>query len=540
MVRVEVVGSPSGPAVSSSIIASVGGMIEDTWRHRVEAWVPIRDVVTLARRLPDGYFLEVATPPSLDDVAGEGPGAVNSDTYRDSGANGAGLTVAVIDLNFLNLTASQNSGDSPPADRVTRINCTPDPFEDPNGSMHGTGCLEAAYDHCPGATWRLYKIATVTDLGIAVDDAISCGANIITHSLSWFNSGWADDSGDVCAAISTAAEQDIHVFVSAGNYAEHHWQGDFFSSDGDQWHDWVTGDEGLTIAVAPGETVIFTLSWDTSGGIYDYDLHLRDSDGNNLASSENAGNNYEGIIWQNTDTDWVAVDLGVWRYSGGTTEMEVFTYGHMGGGAWQEYIIAESSTTTPSNTTHANVYSVGAVRWDDFDEPEGSSGIIGEYSSRGPSNSGMILPDICGPTDTQSFSYPTGFGGTSSATPNAAGAHAAFWSSDLLLSPRAIWWLEFEQAAGLKDWGSPGADNTYGVGGIQLITYIPHTLWVARAYGNVNNDRSEPYYDVIPAYLDAEVGGRLVFASGGSYPETFTMSKVLTLDAVGGGAHIGQ
>jgi len=48
------------------------------------------------------------------ETIGEGPARTGSDAYRDAGADGSGITIAIIDNAFASLTASQASGDTPP------------------------------------------------------------------------------------------------------------------------------------------------------------------------------------------------------------------------------------------------------------------------------------------------------------------------------------------------------------------------------------------------------------------------------------------
>ena len=53
----------------------------------------------------------------------------------------------------------------------------------------------------PGATWRLYKTNSLADLGTAVDNCIANGVDVITHSISRYNTGWDDNSGDACGPV---------------------------------------------------------------------------------------------------------------------------------------------------------------------------------------------------------------------------------------------------------------------------------------------------------------------------------------------------
>jgi len=534
-VHVEIVGPPGSKALSARVINQFGGEVTNTWLHRAEAWIPIGQLSNLAQVLPPGYFMERANIPQLDQVTGEGPAVTNSDDYRDHGADCTGVTIAVIDSGYTNLTAARSNDDAPPPGSTTQINYTPNLFE--SDTRHGTGCTEALFDHCPDATWRLYKIDSLADLGTAVNDAINNNVDVISHSLSRYNTGWADDSGDACTAATNAANNGILFFTSAGNRANQHWQGDFNAGpDADGWHDWVSGDETIDISMPGNGSGGFYLSWDTTGDPSDYDLYLYDSTLTTvLASSTSGGNAYEDFTWTNPLGTAQTVHLAVVRASGGTTEMEVFLHG---AGTWQEHTMAANSTTSPSNCTHANIVSNGAVSWGVYNSAPGTAGIIQNYSSQGPSNSGMTLPDLAGPTNTTGFSYPGGFGGTSCATPNNAGAAAASWSGAPALGSDGVRYLMLEQAEIFKDWGANGSDNIYGRGGVWLYTYHANTVWVDRRVGNIIGHPKLPYYFIAHAQDAAVSGGRVVFL-GQSYPEPITLNKHLLYETIGWPALVG-
>ena len=546
-VLVEVVGPVGGKHLPESVIERFGGETLNTWGRLLSAWVPIRRLTALARALPPGYYLERAKVPhpNQNPIRGEGPSVTNSADYRDQGADCSGLTIAVIDGGWDGLTEAIQNGDAPAT--FTTHNFTSNPFEDPAAGVHGTAVLETVYDHCPGAAYRLYKIGTRTDTGPAVTDAINHDVDVIAHSIGWFNLGWEDDTGDVCTAANNAADNDILFFTSAGNYADSHWQGNFNDADNDGWHDFGPGDETININMPANSRASFYLSWDTSGGTYNHDFYLYDATVTNvLGQSVNGGNNYEEIWHTNNTGAAQTVHLAIRRASGGTTEMEVFMHTWRGAVTWQEHIIARGSTNTPSNCTRPNVISVGAVGWSQFGAAPGTANIIEPYSSQGPSNSGMTLPDIVGPDDTRTLTYldpvtnPDGrFPGTSCATPNAAGAAAAFWSSVPSLSPEAVGYLVFEQARIYKDWGDGGDDNVYGRGGVWLYTYHDNTVWVDRRYNNMAGLATAPYYYVAHAQNAAVSGGRVVFL-GQHYPESITLNKRLLYETIGSTAVLGE
>jgi hypothetical protein len=537
-VHVEIAAPEGVDAGSQVSLASFGGVIDRSYLNRVDAWLPPDRLIEVATSLPPGFVLEKANEPRPDAVVGEGPGTnvINSMGYRDAGSNGSGLTIAVIDVGYQGLSAAQNNGDGPIAANTARIDYATGGFE--SGGTHGTGCVEAAFDHCPGATWRLYKVDTDADIGTAVTNAIANGVDIITHSLSWMNLGWPDDSGTACAAANQASNAGILFFTSAGNYALEHWQGNFNSGAGSaSWHDWVNGDEALTLSVPPSTTraAKFDLSWNTAGGT-DYDIYLYDASLSTvLASGTSGGTTYESISWMNTGPLAVTVHLAIHRFSGGAAEFEIFGTESAG---W-EYRVADGSTSSPSNASGVNVLSVGAVPWNVYASASGNNPIA-NYSSQGPSNSGMLLPDFVGPTNTSGFTYAS-FGGTSCATPNAAGAICAFWSDELPHGGNAVRWLALEQARTLwRDWGAPGLDNVYGFGPCRIVGWVANTTWVARGYGNVANHPSAPYFTIAAGQNATTPGGRMLIFPGGTFPENITLDKVMRVESAGGTAQIGQ
>ena len=514
-VNVEIINQKGKSALSAKIVNRFNGEVDATWRHRVSAWVPPDQLTRLARALPPGFYMEKANVPMLDD---EGPSVTGSDAYRDAGADGSGIRVGIIDGGYFQLTNAVSAGNAPAT--YNTINFTSNSFES-GTRTHGTSCVENVFDHAPGATYFIFKISNLTHFGNAVDSAVTNNIDILSHSISRYNTGWEDNSGDACAAALTAANNWILFFTSAGNRAQAHWKGNFSDSDSDDWHEWAGGDETLNMSMASGATATFYLSWNTSDDTYDYDFYLYDATFTNvLASSTNIDNNYEDFSYTNSTASMQTVYLAINRSSGGTTELEVFMHN---GATWLEYIVSTSSTTSPSNTTHPNIISVGAVDQIDFTSAHATSGIIEDYSSLGPTNSGNQAPDISGPSNTTITGGGT-FGGTSSATPNAAGVAAAFWSSIPSLSAPGVRFLLFEKAKIFKDWGSSGTDFTYGHGGIQLHTYHVNTVWVDKDADNIIGTPMLPYYTVEQAQNALSTPGRVVFL-GDTYRENITLDK---------------
>jgi len=387
LIHVEIVGPQGRDALDHAFVESFGGVGDTRWRHRLDAWVPVDRLSEIALAVPDGYFVERASPGCPDDVLGEGPEAINSISYRNNNAYGQGHTVGVIDGGFIGASAAEANGDLP---GFGYVNYAYGGLED--YTTHGTGCAEAMFDHCPGVTMWLYRTDSIADMGSAVEHAIDNGVHVLTHSMSRYNQGWGDDTGDACAAATWAALNEILFFTSAGNRAKQHWQGHFNPGAGSiLTHDWVHGDETIDMIVENGATIYCYLSWAGDGL---YSLDLLDSALKRIDSS--AGYRFQEINWENdTGSDQLVhlvVNLGL--AGSYRNELEVFVHNFSGACTWQEHMIAEGSTTSPSNSTDSRVISVGAVDWEDFGSAPGTGGIIKNYSSRGPSNGGMSLPDL--------------------------------------------------------------------------------------------------------------------------------------------------
>lgn len=534
-VLVEIVGPPGSSAVPDPLIRRFGGVAQTRWRNRVKARIPARRLVDLARALPPGHRVQRAARPFATDVAGEGPAVTGSAAWRDGGADGAGLTVGVIDSDFAGLDAAASNGD---LGAWTAVNYTGDPLQD--SSVHGTACAETVHDHAPGAEYRLYKVESETDLGAAVQDCIDNGVDVISHSLSWTGQFWFDDEGAAAEAADHAGDSGILFFTSAGNSAESHWQGTFSpASPGSDWHGWSGGDGLLELEVLPQETVTITLTWDDSwSGTDDYDLFVFDESGQNLIdSSTNPNEWFEAVALVNPSmTDTALVNLAVWLDDGPGAEFELFSDGD---GDW-EYSVAASSTASPSNSTNKYVISVGAVRHDDYASPPGTGGIVTDYSSRGPTNGGAPRPAVVSPTNTATFSYGGPFSGTSSSAPNAAGMTLCLWSSVLPYHRNAVRWLVLRQGSVFRDWGPGGQENVYGHGGVNLIDFAPKTRWLTDEYGNPNGYPDHPANTLADALAQTPAGGRIVAFPGGSFPAPAVLDKPVSVVSRGGGAVLGD
>lgn len=478
------------------------------YKNRASAWAPVDQLLAIGQSLPPGYRLsEVISPPPADN---QGPGLTNSDSY--SGPGGAGLVVAVIDGGFDMFTEARNAGAAPTAGNTTIYNYTGNPFESAADGVHGTACVETFFDHVPDADFVICKINSISDLGTAVTDCISEGVDVISHSQSRYNTGWGDNTGAACTAAADASNNSILFFTSSGNRHGTHWQGNF-SDDGDDWHNWSGGDEqnNFTMNGTAGNasSVWANLQWNSASTTDHYDLYLYNANTNTIIASSTNTNDFESISFSTNSS--LDVYLAVFRKSANPPAFELFN--HDDACTNFQYFSTEGSSTSPSNSTAANVVSVGAVATTDYNDPSGTSGILASYSSRGPTNSGNQAPDVVAPTNTTTVAYGGGFSGTSCSTPNAAGTAAAFWSGHTQLSASGVRQILFAKADIYKDWGTAGADDLYGRGGVFLYDYSSLNRYVLKSAGNTTSLLTLPFYSIDDVDDDANPpsGHRIIY-----------------------------
>lgn len=496
------------------LLEQLGFIVSGTWKNRASCWIKIEDAIMLAEKLPAEYVMEAVTEPKHDN---EGPASQNSAGYvSGSIRGGAGIRIAIFDGGFGGLQTRINNGVAPNPDYCWTDGASTN-VAGLAGGVHGTACVETAFDHAPNATYELYIVSNGTEMGQAVDLCIAHGVKIISHSMSRYNTGWNDNTGAFCDAVQDAVASNILFFTSSGNRAESHWEGSFADSDGDTWHQFNGVDEQNNITYNGNGSIHVALSWQPNANV-DYDLYVYNTSNTLIASSTNTGNtSYEEI---NVDPVSGNYYIAVKKKGTANATFEFFT--HQDGVGDYQYQVATGSNTSPSNTTSNNCISVGAVHVNDYGSAAGTSGIITGYSSRGPTNSGYLVPKVTAPTSTSSETYGTlGFSGTSSSTPNAAGMTAAFWSAHTHLDATGVRQIIYRFAQLHKDWGNGGTDQVYGNGGVFLFQYAANLRYLFRTSENAavtNNTR--PYYSIAVAQNNAPTTGTIIILNSGPFTET--------------------
>lgn len=508
-VNVELVHHDPGHRFSPAEVGGPDIRWDMAWNNRASLYVDVDALIPLGRRFSGTAVLEevIMEPENFQGMALQ-----NADEYVAAGKDGSGIKIAVIDYSFDSLSEVIGAGGLPNLiDTTSYVSGNLMQY----GGTHGTGCLEAIYDNAPGATYYAYRIAgsNGTHFGAAINDCIAEGVDIISISLGPHNEGWADDTGPFCTAVIAACNAGILVFVSAGNEAFNHWQGNFVDDGGGgtSWHVWSGTDIGNNMTVDSSKTVTVSLQWNSSPPGDPYDLFLVNSNGTILDSGLGS-NSFESVSFTNPGPSDTLVMVVIRANVPNPPEFEIFSAPYS-----LEHRVATSSIESPGNVTHPNSITVGAVDRTQYTDSVGSDPIK-NYSSLGPTNSGNLAPDIAAPTNTFSVAYNGNFGGTSCATPNAAGAAATLWSAHPDYSATGIRQLILRMAELYKDWGTPGLDMTYGHGGLFLRTYEPGVEYILEGSGNTGTD-DRPYSSIEQADQYATTNSPTYFLGGGTFPE---------------------
>jgi hypothetical protein len=412
-------------------------------------------------------YVRVPLPHYEGTVSGEGVATSNALSLQLAGNTGVGVKIAVIDGGFAGVSVARASGDLP--------NTTAHDIDYCGGGFysatdHGTAVAEIVHEMAPGAELYLICIWDDVDLALAESYAKANGISIISHSMGWFNSSRGDGSGGPGSPDAIAADAVANGILwvnAAGNYATQHWSGTFVDSgvnlnlgggDYEDAHLFASGDIGNSFYLANGQYFCATLKWDswptTSN---DFDLILLDGAnviiGGSFGYQAGSQAPVEGFCWVN---NWGAgtYSLAIGRWSAASSpRFDLFAYT----GPDLQYQTAAGSVAEPASAPV--VFAVGAQCW--------NGTTIEYFSSRGPTISGQVKPDITGQDSVSGTTYGpsygcgTGFLGTSAAAPHVAGAAALVKAANPGYTVAQIEAFLQDNAI---DEGTPGNDSIYGFG----------------------------------------------------------------------------
>ena len=421
----------------------------------------------------------------------EGASVMNAAAWHAAGITGDGIKVGIIDGGFLGFTTLL--GTDLPASVTSKnfVDFETDPQVD-GTSEHGTACAEIVHDVAPGADLYLAKVDTALDLHEAMlwlKDIHQ--VDVISTSLGWFNVTPGDGTGVFADWVNQARSAGIFWATAAGNSREKHWGGTFSDTDGDidQAHnfdvtrnDTCLGPSGLCYLLPSGVPISIYLRWDDWSSVtQDYDLYL--------------------LRW---NADWSFDAVYAWSENwqtgspGQTPTEAIFTVTSGGDGYYTLAVVYYNKTrnvdfelTSIELSLEFQVYARSIANLADAPEAMTVAALDvvpsypqEAYSSEGPTNGpggtaggGFIKPDIAAFANVSTESYgpgPTGFNGTSAATPHVAGAAALIKSAYPFFTVDQIQtYLETNAV----DMGTPGKDTQFGYGRLLLLN-PPYYLYL--------------------------------------------------------------
>lgn len=392
------------------------------------------DSASVLTYAPEGLPWTVEEAPSLDegmplpgDDAGtydavEGLEALGAAPWRQAGIDGAGARIAVFDSQFYNALAwADELGDVTTHDCQASRSCDlPIDSLHPTYSFeegsHGVACAQVIHDIAPGAELHLVRVNGTTTLENAAAWAAREQIDVVSMSMSFFSSSFYDGDGLPSRLASRMASAGVLLVNSAGNYAEEHWDGQFYDADGDDDLDFPWGSSYLPMYYGAGDPTVL-VSWDQyqSCGDTDFDVYVYDENGQLVGRSElnqpdgDSCSPVERVAVHASATAWYYLRI-VRRAGDPLTHVAVYA---RGGYAWGH---TPGSIADPGSSPSS--FTVGAVRAVGYlqNGPE-------SFSSLGPTQGGLAKPDIAGPDGLTTAVYGAyGFYGTSASTPAVAAA----------------------------------------------------------------------------------------------------------------------
>lgn len=400
--------------------------------------------------------------------AWEAAEAMDLSPWHEAGYEGQGVKLAVLDLQwFGSALEADELGVFESWDCWAQEGCTP-PMDTlrPRFSYetggHGLACAEVVRDLAPQVELHIVRVNGLTTFENAIEWAIRNEIDVLTLSMSFFNSSFYDGGGPAGRAVERAEENGVLLVTSSGNYAQGHYQATFNDVDWDGDHDFAEGGDRLPIFLRSGRPRNVALHWDDYGkcGDTNVDLYLYDQDGQLLdrAIRDQAGSgNCEPVerLSATVDEDqWTTLQIVA---SGDQN----FRWNLITTGGQVEWAMPQGSVTDPG--THPLAFTVGAAPGVGY-----FSGVEG-FSSQGPNQAGQPKPDLVAPDGLSTSVYgPTGFYGTSAASPSAAAAIAVVMSAHPAWTAReAATWIQGQAWRPLAPtWEPP--DSAIGAGYLVL------------------------------------------------------------------------
>jgi subtilisin family serine protease len=479
-------------------VRHAGGRVLAQVAGEVSATVPRSALTALAGSA--GVSDVAPAVEAVPDAVSEGVAKSGASTWLNAtpATTGAGVTVAIVDTGFGNLSAEVAAGALPAGTTVSPLN---NGCSNVNNTEHGTAVAEIVHQMAPSAKLQLYCIGDTTGFRQAEQDIVSRGIPIVNSSLSFPGDSRGDGSGDATSAAATvqaARKAGVLWIASAGNNGQDHWSGTFADSDRDGYTDLngtTSTNESDAVVVPPGQSGTAYLSWDqwpqSSAPVtlvatpYKCDPSGCQTSlvltacpvGNSCSVAQPSGsrpvlslnlpnnttsNNFEWVIQvkQGSGTPAVRYDLTYYR-DVGPSLLSVSNSSRAAAG----------SVDSPASSPYA--LAVGAANV--------SNNSLEPYSSQGPTIDRRVKPDITGFDNVStSLDQFSSFSGTSAGAPHVAGAAALIKSANSNLDAAQLQAQLESRATGIAAGAPP--TNQLGHGLLALGSRPPVTAPAGNSY----------------------------------------------------------
>lgn len=429
--------------------------------NRIELTMPPTNVSTV-ENISWVTDVHPAVRPEPSDIPGGSDGdSLGVDNVHQSGITGEGVTVGIIDGGF--------APDNPAIE--SNVVGTASFRDDVGDPAHGTSVAEVVTRTAPSS--QLYLVSA--DTGIATERAIqhlnSQGVDIIVFSAG-FVSVRGDGTHFLTDDINAATRNGSLFVVSAGNFAQTHWEGRFRDTDNDSVHEWAAnGDELNCIPNCNSEyagPVAVYVSWNDTGResryrpvLYNPQTESVIAAGSGRTFESQSRDSYTALVTPEFPRQQVSLLI---QNTDGPADDELQVV-ETAAPSFERHI-PESSIVPPADVPAA--LTVAAY--------ERRARQIAPYSSQGPVN-GRQAVDVAGYTNINVnnglYAFPPfPFGGTSAAAPYAGGV-AALVEGRYKTDPSPVVVTETLQSSS-DDILTPGRDPVSGAGVVNAVSAVEH------------------------------------------------------------------